>query len=371
MSMPLVSEVASVLEELAPLELAEAGDKVGLIVGRTEQEVITALVALDLTEEVIAEAEEVKAGLIITHHPPFRRVVADLRWDSPAGRLLGKLIKKEISLYTMHTNYDRAPRGLNDYLARLLHLVKPHPVEAGGEKYLKLVVFLPKGYEDVIMEGLTRAGAGWIGNYSHCTFQTEGTGTFLPREDTNPFLGEAGKLERAVEVRLETIFPARLERKILRALLAVHPYEEVAYDLYPLVQSTGNTGWGRIGNLPRELSWEDFLARIKEIFAPPVLKRGGYLTDKVKRIAIVAGVGGRFLQQVKEMGADVFITSDLGYHDFLTARQAELTIVDPGHHIMESRGLDQIKEYLAARFTGDCGLQVLTSRKQIAPYTLD
>jgi len=368
--MPLVSEVASVLEELAPLSLAEAGDKVGLIAGRADQEVSAVLLALDLTEEVISEAEELKAGLIITHHPPFGGRLTDLRLDSPTGRLWGELIRKEISLYTLHTNYDRAPRGLNDYLARLLHLVKPQPVEAGGEKHLKLVVFLPKGYEDVIMEGLAQAGAGWIGNYSHCTFQTEGTGTFLPREGTNPFLGEKGKLERVAEVRLETIFPARLEQEVLRALLAVHPYEEVAYDLYPLAQAAGNTGWGRIGNLPAELLWEDFLARIKEIFGPPALRCGGAVIDKVKRVAVVAGGGGRFLQQVKEMGADVFITSDLSHHDFLTARQAGLAIVDPGHHLMESRGLDQIKEHLEARFTGEDRLPVFTSRKLIAPYRL-
>lgn len=369
--MPLVSEVASVLEELAPLALAEAGDRVGLIAGRADQEISTVLLALDLTEEVIAKAEEVKAGLIITHHPPFGGILTDLRLDSPPGRLWGKLVKKEISLYTLHTNYERAPRGLNHYLACLLHLVKPQPVEAGGEKHLKLVVFLPKGYEDVIMEGLARAGAGWIGNYSHCTFQTEGTGTFLPREGTNPFLGETGKLERVPEVRLETIFPARLEQEVLRALLAVHPYEEVAYDLYPLAQATGNTGWGRIGNLPSELAWDDFLARSKEIFALPALRCGGAVIDKVKRVAVVAGGGGRFLPQVKEMGADVFITSDLSHHHFFAAQQAGLAIVDPGHHVMDSRGLVQIKEYLDAMFAGDHRLQVFTSRKQIAPYRLD
>mgnify|MGYP000860404672 CR=1 FL=1 len=369
--MPLVSEVASVLEELAPLALAEVGDKAGLLAGWADQEIATVLLALDLTEEVITEAEEVKAGLVITHHPPFGGILTDLRLDSPAGRLWGKLIQKEISLYTLHTNYDRAPRGLNDYLARLLHLVKPQPVETGGEKYLKLVVFLPKGYEDVIMEALARAGAGWIGNYSHCTFQTAGTGTFLPREGANPFLGEKGKLERVAEVRLETILPARLEKEVLRALLAVHPYEEVAYDLYPLAQATGNTGWGRIGNLPAEVSWEDFLARIREIFAPPALRCGGAVIDKVKKVAVLAGGGRRFLPQVQEMGADVFITSDLSHHDFLAAQQAGLAIVDPGHHHMESRGLVQIKEHLEAMFTGEHRLQVFTSRKQIAPYRLD
>jgi dinuclear metal center YbgI/SA1388 family protein len=370
--MPLVSKVTSVLEEMAPLALAEPSDKVGLLAGRADQEIATVLLALDLTEEVLAEAEEVKAGLIITHHPPFGGVLlTDLRLDTPAGRLWGRLVKKEISLYTLHTNYDRAPRGLNDYLARLLHLVKPQPVEAGGEKYLKLVVFLPKGYEDVIMEALARAGAGWIGNYSHCTFQAAGTGTFLPREGTNPFLGEKGKLERAAEVRLETILPARLEREVLRALLAVHPYEEVAYDLYPLAQATGDTGWGRIGNLPSEVAWEDFLARIKEIFTPPALRCGGAVIDRVKRVAVLAGGGGRFLAQVNEMGADVFITSDLSHHHFLAAQQAGLAIIDPGHHFMESRGLVQIKEYLETMFTGEDRLQVFTSRKQIAPYRLD
>ncbi len=369
--MPSVKEIASVLEELAPCALAESGDNVGLLVGRAEQEIDAVLLALDLTEEVVDEAVELGAGLIITHHPPIYKPLTNLRLDRPAGALWEKLIKNGVSVYTLHTNYDRAPEGLNEYLARLLNLVKPVPVEQKAEKFLKLVVFLPRGYEDIIMEALAQAGAGWIGNYSHCTFQTGGTGTFLPREGTNPFQGETGKLERVEEIRLETIFPARLERKIVRALLAVHPYEEVAYDLYPVVQATGKTGLGRIGNLPREMSWEEFLAKVKELFSSSYLRYGGYKNDKVKRIAVLGGKGGKYLRQVKEMGAEVFITADLGYHDFLTAREMGLTLVDPGHHIMESRGLVQIREYLAAKFPGEFESRIFISRRQIDPYDLE
>ena len=367
--MPSVREIASVLEELAPRGLAENGDNVGLLVGRAEQEIDTALLTLDLTQEVVEEAGELEAGLIITHHPPIYKPLVNLRLDRPAGVLWEKLIKKGISVYTLHTNYDRAPGGLNEYLAGLLNLVKPLPVEQKAEKFFKLAVFLPRGYEDIVMDALTQAGAGWIGNYSHCTFQTGGTGTFLPQEGANPFQGETGKLERVDEIRLETVFPARMEERIVRALLAVHPYEEVAYDLYPLAQSAGNTGLGRIGNLPQEIPWEEFLAQVKELFSSSYLRYGGYKNDKVKRIAVLGGKGGKYLRQVKEMGAEVFITADLGYHDFFTARELGLTLVDPGHHIMESRGLAQIKEYLAAKFTGR--FRSFISRKQIDPYDLD
>jgi|SRR5690554_338143 len=361
----LVRNFASALEDLAPLELAEEWDNVGLLVGRFRQEVNGVLLALDLTSEVIDEALKMQANLIITHHPPIFKPLKNLRLDQPRGRLWEKLIKNNLSVYTLHTNYDRSATGMNHYLAGLFGLTKPIPIEE-GETYLKLVVFMPKGYEDVVMEALTAAGAGWIGNYSHCTFQTDGIGTFLPQEGTNPFLGKKGKLERAAEVRLETILPSRLQEKITRALLAIHPYEEVAYDLYPLAQNTGPTGLGRIGALPSELKWGEMVSRVKQVFSSPHLRSGGFKRNTVKKIAILGGSGGKYLVRAKALGAELMITADLGYHDYMLGKEIDLTLVDPGHQIMETKGLDQIRSYLEQSLTG-AGFPLFVSKTQIDP----
>jgi dinuclear metal center YbgI/SA1388 family protein len=361
-----VREITAALEKLAPVELAEEWDNVGLLVGRFEQKVSGVLLSLDLTPETVEEAKNLSHNLIITHHPPIFKPLKNLRLDQPYGRLWEELLKNELSVYTLHTNYDRSANGLNHFLAGLFNLVKPLPI-AEAETYLKLVVFLPQGYEDVVMEAITSAGAGWIGNYSHCTFQTSGTGTFLPREGTNPFLGKIGRIERANEVRLETILPARLRREVIRALLAVHPYEEVALDLYPLVQNSGSAGLGRIGSLPAEVTWSEFVDSVREIFPWQHLRCGGFRRERIKKVALLGGSGGKYLHKVKALGADVLVTSDLGYHDFMLGKEIGLALVDPGHHIMEAKGLNQLQEYLAREYTGE-DLPISISKTQVDPY---
>ncbi|HHU50890.1 MAG TPA: Nif3-like dinuclear metal center hexameric protein [Firmicutes bacterium] len=361
-----VREIATVLEKIAPVELAEEWDNVGLLVGRFEEKVNGILLSLDLTPETVEEAKTLSSNLIITHHPPIFKPLKNLRLDQPQGRLWEELIKNGISVYTLHTNYDRSAGGLNQYLAELLHLMDSRPITE-GETYLKLVVFIPRGYEEVVMEAITAAGAGWIGSYSHCTFQTSGTGTFLPREGSDPFLGKIGSIERAEEVRLETILPARIKGKVIHALLEAHPYEEVAFDLYPLVQHSQTTGLGRIGVLPTEMTWNDFINSVKEIFPWPHLRCGGFRRERVRNVAVLGGSGGRYLQKAKAVGAEVLITSDLGYHDFMLGKEIGLSLVDPGHHVMEAKGLNQLKEYLFREYAGE-DLLISISKTQVNPY---
>lgn len=365
----LIKEVASVLEKLAPVELAEEWDNVGLLIGSYDRDVTGILLSLDLSSAIVDEAQELRANLIITHHPPIFRPLQNLRLDSQKGFLWEKLLRQEISVYTLHTNYDRAAAGLNEYLAKLFNLVRAQPIEE-GEPFLKLVVFLPQGYEDLVMEALTTAGAGWIGNYSHSAFQTTGTGTFLPHEGATPFIGEKGRLERVKEVRLETILPARLKTKVIRALLAVHPYEEVAYDLYPLAQTVGDVGLGRIGNLPTEVSWEVFLSRVKEVFSGAQLRCGGHRPERVKRIALLGGSGEKYLRKAKSLGAEVMITADLGHHDYLLAEELGLTLIDPGHYLMEIQGLTHLRKYLETELVGSLDRRIMISQRQIEPYYL-
>ncbi len=370
--MPTVKEIATILEKLAPLELAEKWDNVGLQVGRFDREVSGLVLALDLTTAVLKEAQQLEANLIVTHHPLIFKPLNYLRFDRPGGEVWEQLLTGNFSIYTLHTNFDRSADGLNQYLAEQLKLEKTAPVEEGVEEYLKLVVFVPEEAIDQVFTALTNAGAGWVGKYSHCTFRMAGVGTFLPREGTTPYLGEQGVVEYVNEIRLETIIPARNKKRVIGALLAAHPYEEVAYDLYPVAQATGRAGLGRVGALPMEMCFEKFLAEVKNLFNGQPLRWGGYQRDRVKKVAVLGGSGGKFIHQAKQKGAELLITSDLGYHDFLLAEQIGLTLVEIGHHTMEAIGLQRIKEYLEQDplLTKEFQQRIYISQSKIKPYNL-
>ena len=370
--MPTVREITSILEELAPLALAESWDNVGLQVGRFDREVTGLLLALDFSPAVLAEAREKQANLIVTHHPLIFKPLNNLQFDRPGGAMWEEIIAGGFVVYAMHTNYDRAAAGLNQYLAELLQLTQVEPVEEGAEEHLKLVVFVPEDHAEQVFAALTAAGAGWIGNYSHCTFRTSGVGTFLPQSGANPFLGDVGAVSSVPEVRMETIIPAWKQESIIKAMLAAHPYEEVAYDLYPVVQKGGRAGLGRVGVLPAPQPFSTFLAEIKTLFNGETLRWGGFPREKVQRIAVIGGSGGKYMSQAKRKGAEVLITSDLGYHDFLYAEQLGMTIVEVGHHTIEAVGLNGIKEHLEQdrTLTPEFKARIYLSEHQIKPYSL-
>jgi dinuclear metal center YbgI/SA1388 family protein len=370
--LPTVSEITSILEELAPLALAEPWDNVGLQVGRYDREVSGLFLALDLSLPVLAEARRKQANLIVTHHPLIFKPLNNLRFDSPGGRLWEEIITGGFIVYSMHTNFDRATDGLNQYLVERMQLTAVEPVEEGAEEYLKLVVFVPQDHTEQVLTALTAAGAGWIGNYSHCTFRTSGVGTFQPQAGTDPFLGTTGELTAVAEVRLETIIPARKRRRIIQALLAAHPYEEVAYDLYPVVQKINRAGLGRIGVLAEPKPFPVFLADMKTLFDGETLRYGGFHRDQVRKIAVIGGSGGKYLDQAKRKGADVLVTSDLGYHDYLYAEQIDLALVEVGHHTIEGVGLEKIKAYLeqSLSLTPEFKARIYLNENKIKPYTL-
>ena len=228
-------EIMDIMERLAPCQLAEEWDNVGLLIGDPGDRVEGVLVSLDLTAPVLAEASAKGANLILVHHPPIFRPLKELRTDTPLGKLLADVLKEKMQVYAAHTNLDVAPLGVSQQLARKLELVETRILQPAGEdKLFKLVVFVPESHEAHVRKSLGDAGAGWIGNYSHCTFRTAGKGTFRPLEGADPFLGRVGQLEEAAEYRLETIVPQSRLQEVIKAMLASHPYEEVAYDLYPL-----------------------------------------------------------------------------------------------------------------------------------------
>jgi dinuclear metal center YbgI/SA1388 family protein len=342
--------VVQLMEQFAPKHLAVPDDKIGLQLGSLRKEVGKVLVALDVTDEVVEEAIAEKAELIIAHHAIIFRPLAHLRTDLPAGRLYEKLIKNDIAVYIAHTNLDAADGGINDMLAKALGLTELSVLEPTYEdKLRKLVVFVPEDHQDAVRDAMFNAGAGWIGQYSSCSFNVEGTGTFLPGEEASPFIGRRGKLEKVREVRIETIVPESRERAVVQAMLKAHPYEEVAYDLYPLGIPGRSYGIGRVGRLNETATVGALAGRVKQALDVPTVRVVGDLDRPVRKVAVLGGSGGKYVRHALHAGADVFITGDVDYHAAHDALSAGLAIIDPGHNIEKimKRGVaDYLNEQL-------------------------
>ena len=358
-----MSRIIDILEEIAPKQWAESWDNCGLLVGDSRLDVNRVMVALELNHEVMEDAVTHDVDLIVTHHPLFLKPLATIRTDRSPGILIRSLIRSEIALYAMHTNYDRSPRGINCFLAEKIGISNTKTLEKSRETLCKLVVYVPKDHENQVLTALAEAGAGQIGRYSHCSFQAEGTGTFLPEEGTDPFIGEAGRLEHASEVRLETILPSVFRARAISAMLKVHPYEEVAFDLYPLVEPGGTEGLGRVGDLKLALSWIEFKNKIQQIFHKDWAIIGGAPPPRcVERVAILAGSGASFLEQAASHGVQVYLTGDLKYHDYRLGEELGLTLIDIGHYHSEVLGVSHICQMIThAANERQMDLQVISS----------
>lgn len=333
MKIPNGHEIIHLFEQFSPKGLAMEGDKIGLQIGRLNKKVERIMIALDVLENVIDEAIEKNVQLIIAHHPIIYRPLKNLLTDTVQGKMLEKLVKHDIAVYAAHTNLDVAKGGVNDLLANALELQDAEVlVPTFNTKLKKLVVFVPVSHAEVIRKVLGEAGAGFIGNYSHCSFSANGTGRFLPGENTNPFLGEAGKLEEVEEVRLETIVPEPLLKKTITAMIKAHPYEEVAYDVYPLENTGDVLGLGRIGKVP-EMTLGEFAERVKTAFEVSNVRVVGDLSTKIKKVAVLGGDGNKYFMNAKFQGADVYVTGDIYYHTAHDAQMQGLNMIDPGHNV--------------------------------------
>ena len=358
-----VGYIIGLMEKLAPEPMAEKWDNPGLHVGSPGAKVERILVAVDPVEEVAREAVDRKADMLITHHPFFFDAVRSLREDQPTGRIAALLIRNGVSLYCAHTNLDNARGGINDYLAKLLGIVEVKTLEPlEGLGYEKVMVFVPTGHEDEVASAMADAGAGWIGNYSHCTFRAKGTGTFMPRENTNPFLGERGKLERAEEYRLETIVRAEDTGRVVKAMLAAHPYEEAAYDVYALKNVRWDIGPGRVGTLPEAVTFGEFVKTVKERLALEQVRCSGDPSRIVKRVVLCGGSGGSLIDAAAVASADVFLTGDVKHHDAHRAKELGMALIDAGHYGTERCATDIIKEHIERHIKGtDLGIEVIKS----------
>ncbi|GAB6929581.1 Nif3-like dinuclear metal center hexameric protein [Paenibacillus sp. JCM 10914] len=325
--------VIQYMEQLAPKHVAEPDDRIGLQLGTLQKEIQTVLVALDVNEEVVDEAIQLGADLIIAHHAIIYRPLKQLQTDTPMGKVYEKLIKHDIAVYVSHTNLDVTEGGMNDWMAEALEIEQTIPIhDMHNEQLSKLVVFVPKSHHQEVLDAVLNAGAGWIGNYSHCSFNIEGFGTYVPREGSSPYQGKEGRMERANEVRIETIVPHTVRNKVVQAMLKAHPYEEVAYDLYAMDLKGRSLGLGRVGVLKQSMSLGELVNVVKDKLDVPSVRVVGDLDRTIRKAAVIGGSGGRYMNKAIFRGADVLITGDVDYHTAQDALAAGLTIIDPGHN---------------------------------------
>lgn len=333
MKNPNGHEIIQLFEQFSPKSFAMEGDKIGLQIGRLNKKIERIMIALDVLENVIDEAIEKNVQLIIAHHPIIYRPLKNVLTDTPQGRIVEKLLKHDIAVYAAHTNLDVAKGGVNDLLAAALELQDPEVlVPTYDTKLKKIVVFVPASHADEIRKVLGSAGAGFIGNYSHCSFSANGTGRFLPGENTNPFIGQVGQIEEVEEVRIETIIPEPLLKKAITAMIKAHPYEEVAYDVYPTENHGEVLGLGRIGKVS-EMTLGEFAEKVKTALDVEKVRVVGDLDTRVKKVAVLGGDGNKYFMNAKYKGADVYVTGDIYYHTAHDAMMQGLNMIDPGHNV--------------------------------------
>jgi dinuclear metal center YbgI/SA1388 family protein len=333
MKVPNGYEIIQLFEQFSPKGLAMEGDKVGLQIGRLNKKVERVLIALDVLENVIDEAIRKDVQLIIAHHPPIYRPLKNVITDTVQGRIIEKLLRHDIAVYAAHTNLDVAKGGVNDLLAAALEIKNPEVLVPTIETTLKkIVVFVPVDSAEKVRQALGNAGAGFIGNYSHCSFSGAGTGRFLPGEQTKPYIGEQGVMEAVDEIRIETIVPDFLVKKVVTAMLKEHPYEEPAFDLYPVENKGEPLGLGRIG-IVNEMTLAEFAEKVKTALEVDRVRVVGDLRSKIKKVAVLGGDGNKYYSHAKFKGADVYVTGDIYYHTAHDAMMQGLNMIDPGHNV--------------------------------------
>jgi len=346
-----VKDIIDFMEEIAPKSLAEQWDNVGLLVGSKEQSVNRVMVSLDATSTVVDEAAEKKVDMLITHHPVIFKGLKSLNEEYFIPKILAKLIRNNISVFSAHTNLDAADGGVNEQLAKVLGLAEIRNLNSyREEKLFKLVVFVPVSHVEEVRNALCNAGAGWIGNYSDCSFMTEGTGTFKPLDGSNPYIGKQGNIEKVSEYRLETVVPEKVLKRVIEAMLSAHPYEEVAYDIYPLEIKGKEYGLGKIGELKAPMEFEEFASMVKKQLGIDHLRIIGKMPEEIRKVAVFCGSFDENWSGIVREKADVLITGDIKYHAAVEAAEREICVIDAGHYATEKVIVPVLAKVLQERF---------------------
>ncbi|MFN3952684.1 MAG: Nif3-like dinuclear metal center hexameric protein [Thermaurantimonas sp.] len=347
--METCASIAAALADFAPDMLSEDYDNTGLLIGSPLQRVSKVLLAYEITEEVVREAVHEGCQLIITHHPLIFKSMKKLTEQSPEEKLIASLIRHNIGHIALHTNADNIPTGVNKALANQLGIQNFKILKPGKDKLYSLVVFIPDEAFDRVEAAIFDAGAGRIGNYSHCGYALSGTGSFLPLENASPAIGRIHQLERVSERRLEVIVPGRRLRTVLSAMLKAHPYEEVAHFIQPLQNTDPESGSGGIGYLSKPMNYLEFVQMAKNALKANLIRASNQHPDTVQKVAFCGGAGAFLIPYAKEQGADVFISGDIKYHDFFMA-DSSFGILDAGHCETEWMILNEIADYLNKKF---------------------
>jgi dinuclear metal center YbgI/SA1388 family protein len=344
-----INAIIQVLEQLAPPALQESYDNAGLITGSASWECKGLLCTLDATEAVIKEAKEKGCNLVVAHHPIVFSGLKKLNGKNYVEKTVISAIKNDIAIYAIHTNLDNVSWGVNNKIADKLGLINRKILAPKPGQLMKLHTFVPIEKADSLKEALFAAGAGNIGNYSHCSFSVEGTGSFRAGEGTDPYVGEIGKTHLEKETRVEVIFPVWKQQEVLAALFQAHPYEEVAYDLVSLGNDYQDVGSGLIGEVPEAMDETMFFQMLMTGFGLSVIKHTPFLGKKIKKVAICGGSGSFLTGKALSKGADIYISADFKYHEFFDAND-RMVIADIGHWESEQYTTDLLIDVLQAKF---------------------
>lgn len=345
-----VKELLNYLEEVCPLPYQESYDNCGLITGDKEKNITGVLLCLDSTEEVLKEAVKLKYNVVIAHHPILFSPVKKLTGKTYTERALIYAIKNDLCIYAMHTNLDNIRTGVNYKIAQKLALTNLSILSPKYGLLRKLVTFCPVDKAAALRTALFAAGAGKIGLYDECSFNIEGFGTFKAGTDTHPYVGTVNKQHREKEERIETIFPAHIENKVVSALLKAHPYEEVAYDIYPLELPYREVGSGMLGHLKKPLTETNFLFMLKKNMKLSCIRYTPPIGKTIKKVAICGGSGSFLLPEAIRAGADALVTADFKYHQFFDA-EGKILIADIGHYESEQFTPEILYDLIKEKFT--------------------
>jgi dinuclear metal center YbgI/SA1388 family protein len=344
-----LKDLTSFLDSAIPLSFQEGYDNAGLQVGMPDKEISSALITLDITEEVLDEAGYAGCDLIVSHHPLIFNGIKQLSGRTVIERILLKAIKKDVAIYSAHTNLDVLENGVSRKMAEKLGLKNIKVLVPLKNRLVKLVTFIPENHLEKVREALFEAGAGMIGGYDKCSFSTPGTGSFRAGNDTEPYTGEKGKIHFEKEVRFETILFSHMKGRVVKALLETHPYEEVAYDIYPLENDNIRAGMGCTGELPSPMDEKDFLRLLGSVFSANGIRYSKSAGYQISKVALCGGAGGPLLNDAIASGADAFVSADIRYHSFFDAGN-KIFIADIGHFESEKFSTEILYDLIVKKF---------------------
>jgi dinuclear metal center YbgI/SA1388 family protein len=344
-----LSRIIASLENWAPSVLQETYDNAGLLTGDPLQDCTGVICALDVTENIISEAIGNSCNLIVAHHPFLFTPLKKITGSTAVERTLIQAIKHDIAVYAIHTNLDNVLHGVNGKIADRLGIIQRQVLEPKANTLRKLYTFVPVASMESVRSALFKAGAGHIGQYSECSFSSEGHGTFKASAGTAPFVGKVGERHTEKELKLEVIFPFYLQKNIISSLKGAHPYEEVAYDVVQLENTHEVTGSGLIGHLQNPMSEKEFLMLVKKQFETPLIRHTALRNRTVNKVALCGGAGSFLARKAKAAGADAYLSADFKYHEFFEGDE-NMILCDIGHFESEQFTMDLLVEHLTGNF---------------------